>query len=248
VTRIGDPGLNDLGAYGEGVRDERVRLLTESVATGDNRVGRLCAMAVDTLAVGGAGLSVSDGAGQQRKLAATDEVSDRIEDLQVLLGQGPCVDAVSTGAPVLVADLDGPDVASRWPMFTPAASALGVRATFSVPLLVGDLRLGAMDLYRGSVGHLVSQQVEEAEDFASAAVNVLLEMQAVTPGGSAASGMTGVGSSAVHQATGMVMVQLDADAEAAFAALRARAYQEGRTLLEVARDVLERRLRLSDGE
>jgi len=46
----------------------------------------------------------------------------------------------------------------------------------------------------------------------------------------------------------MAMIQLDTDAEAAFAALRARAYQEGRPLQGIARDVLERRLRLTDGE
>jgi hypothetical protein len=42
----------------------------------------------------------------------------------------------------------------------------------------------------------------------------------------------------------MVMVQLDVDANAGFAALRARAYQEDRALQDVARDVIERRTRL----
>jgi AmiR/NasT family two-component response regulator len=50
--------------------------------------------------------------------------------------------------------------------------------------------------------------------------------------------------SLVAQATRMVMVQLDVDANAAFAALRARAYQEDRGLQDVARDVIERRTRL----
>jgi AmiR/NasT family two-component response regulator len=45
----------------------------------------------------------------------------------------------------------------------------------------------------------------------------------------------------------MVMVQLGLDGTSAFAALRARAFQEGRTLQEVAHDVLERRTRL-DGD
>jgi AmiR/NasT family two-component response regulator len=55
-------------------------------------------------------------------------------------------------------------------------------------------------------------------------------------------------SSVVHQATGMVMVQLDSDINAAFAALRARAYQEDRTLQDLARDVLERRVRFDRTE
>ena len=68
-------------------------------------------------------------------------------------------------------------------------------------------------------------------------------------GGDAGSG-AGPGwaaTSVVHQATGMVMVQLGTDGTSAFAALRARAFQEGRTLQDVAHDVLQRRTRL-DGE
>jgi len=229
------------------MREKRVRDLMRAAVTGDDPVLQLCTMAVDSLAVSGAGLSMSNGPGEHRKVAATDDVSDRIEDLQVLLGQGPCVDAVRQGAPVLVADIDVPDVVDRWPIFTPAAAALGVRASFAVPLLVGDLRLGALDLYRGSTGGLVDEKVEEAQDYASAAVNLLLELQAAAPPpGDDGAGRSG--SSVVYQATGMVMIQLDTGAEAAFAALRARAYREGRPLPEVARDVLERRLRLTDGE
>jgi AmiR/NasT family two-component response regulator len=52
-----------------------------------------------------------------------------------------------------------------------------------------------------------------------------------------------VGSSVVHQASGMVMVQLSCDIGAAFAAMRARAYREERPLDELARDVIERRVR-----
>lgn len=40
----------------------------------------------------------------------------------------------------------------------------------------------------------------------------------------------------------MIMIQLDADAEQALAALRARAFAEGRTATDVARDVLARRV------
>ena len=47
----------------------------------------------------------------------------------------------------------------------------------------------------------------------------------------------------VHQATGMISVQLDSDLTVAFVRLRAHAYFTGRRLSQVARDVVERRLR-----
>ena len=56
----------------------------------------------------------------------------------------------------------------------------------------------------------------------------------------------GVGYQAqVHQATGMVMVQLGVTIEQAFLLLRARAFSIDRPLNDVAVDVVERRLRFS---
>ena len=49
----------------------------------------------------------------------------------------------------------------------------------------------------------------------------------------------------VHQATGMVQVQLGVTIEEAFLMLRAHAFAAGRPVAGVARDVVERRLRFS---
>ncbi|WP_234341760.1 ANTAR domain-containing protein [Streptomyces sp. NRRL S-646] len=50
--------------------------------------------------------------------------------------------------------------------------------------------------------------------------------------------------SEVYQAVGMVMVQLNLGAEQALDRMRARAFVQGRTVTEVARDILVRTLRL----
>jgi ANTAR domain len=47
----------------------------------------------------------------------------------------------------------------------------------------------------------------------------------------------------VHQASGMVMVQAGVTIEEAFLLLRAHAFAVGRPVADVARDVVERRLR-----
>lgn len=51
---------------------------------------------------------------------------------------------------------------------------------------------------------------------------------------------------AVHQATGMVSVQLDVSMEIALLRLRAHAYASERALGDVAQDVVARRLRFDD--
>jgi AmiR/NasT family two-component response regulator len=50
----------------------------------------------------------------------------------------------------------------------------------------------------------------------------------------------------VHQATGMVLVQLDTNATYAFFRLRAHAYSSGQTLQDVAHQVVTRRLDFRD--
>jgi hypothetical protein len=114
----------------------------------------------------------------------------------------------------------GPGSERRWPAFLPAASAVGVRASFALPLVVGEVRLGAMDLYRTETGRLDRRDLAEAEACAGAAVELLLALAHTGPPDRLPDFMQSgwVGSSVVHQASGMVMVQLSCDIGAAFAA------------------------------
>jgi hypothetical protein len=70
-----------------------------------------------------------------------------------------------------------------------------------------------------------------------------------TAGGSADEDTTGGGAIElrrdIHQATGMVLAQLDISPTDAFSRLRAHAFSTNRTVQEVARDVLARRLNFS---
>jgi hypothetical protein len=52
----------------------------------------------------GVGVAVMTGTAQQVRYAS-DAVSERVEQLQLLLGEGPCRDAFDMGSPVLADDL-----------------------------------------------------------------------------------------------------------------------------------------------
>lgn len=226
----------------EGVH--RILHAVGSAGDGGEQVARLCTLLARTVHADGVGLSVTTGAGHQARVAATDEVSGRIEDLQIVLGQGPCVDALSTRAPVLTPDMSQAAASDRWPLFVPAVAELGVAASFSVPLLAGDVGLGALDLYRCRVGDLEDSGVDKALDFAAAAVEILITTQSAPPARRPHFDVASwPGASTIHQATGMVMAQIGGEAAGAFAVLRSRAFADDRPLLDVARDVLDRRLR-----
>lgn len=206
---------------------------------------RLCAAAVPALAAAGAGLSVMAEDGVRGMTTASDPVTERIEELQFLLGEGPCIDAFAARRPVLVPDLaDG--AMRRWPVYAPAAYDGGVRAVFAFPLQVGAGRLGVFDVFRVRPGPLTAGELGQALSFAEVAVMTLLDGQADAWPGVAAHGLDeAIDSRAeLFQAQGMVMVQLGVTLAEALARMRAHAYAENRPLLDVARDVVARRLRL----
>jgi GAF domain/ANTAR domain len=186
--------------------------------------------------------------GHRGIVCATDDVSARIEDLQLTLGEGPCIDVSRTGAPVLVADLDEPgnvDV-GRWPAFMDGASGAGVRAVFAFPLRIGTIGIGVMDLYRSTPGELStihqSMALRAAHDAGLAVLNVAVgRVDAFADDLSSRSTYQ----LQVHQATGMVQVQAGVTTEEAFLLLRARAFSADRPLEAIATEVVERRLRFT---
>jgi len=205
---------------------------------------QLCGATVRALSASGAGVSVLAEDGARGVAAASDPASERIEELQFVLGEGPCTDAFASRRPVLVPDLtDG--AARRWPAYTPAAHDEGVRAVFAFPLQVGAARLGVLDVFRARPGPLSGEQLRQAFTFADLAVRALLDAQDDAIPGSAADGLDAAieHSPELFQAQGMVMVQLGVSLAEALVRIRAYTYAENLRLDDVARDIVARRLR-----
>ena len=165
-------------------------------------------------------------------------------ELQFALGQGPCIEAYEEGRPVLEPNLTQP-ARPRWLAFTGPALDAGVRAVFGFPLRVGAVRLGALNLYRDRTGPLSDEQHADALVLADVAAELILMLQAhAAPGALPVELETGADFQyVVHQASGMVAVQLGVEVAEAFVRLKAHAFANGRALTDVARDVVGRRLR-----
>lgn len=207
---------------------------------------RVCGAAAQVLSASGAGISVMTEDGVRGATAASDPVSERIEELQFVLGEGPCMDAFATRRPVLIPNLGelGAGQGSRWPFYTPAAHQDGLRAVFAFPLQIGAARLGVLDVFRARVGPLSGEELTDALTFADVTVTALLDHQEDPGGGGGADVDDEDGyRSELFQAQGMVMVQLGVTLAEAMARIRAYAYAEDRRLADVARDVVARRLR-----
>ena len=231
---------------GEVQPDRWDELLHEAAAhPGPGQPQKIAQLCVERLSVTGAGISLVSDTGMRGVICATDDVAMRIEELQLTLGEGPCVDAIAAGGPVLVPDLDDRrDLSSeRWPAFLAAVAAAGVQAVFAFPLRIGVINLGAMDLYRDAAGPLADKELSAALLAAEAASLALLSLRTTEDAGLSVDREMRSFHPQVHQATGMVMVQAGVTIEQAFLLLRARTFASSRSLSAVAADVVARRLR-----
>jgi hypothetical protein len=177
-------------------------------------------------------------------LCTTGPTSALIEQVQFTLGEGPCVDAHRQGRPVVEPDLAGAGP-GRWAAFAEPVVAAGVGAVFGFPLRVGAVRLGALNLYRDRPGDLTDDQHADALVLADVAAEVILLVQARAPAGTLADELARSADLhvVVHQAAGMVAVQLGIGVGDALLRLRARAFADDRPLRDVADDVVTRRMR-----
>ncbi|MBA2890005.1 hypothetical protein HNR30_001340 [Nonomuraea soli] len=195
---------------------------------------RALADCVELAGADGGGLTLVGRGGTTVPVCASDESSDRLGELQAALGEGPAVDALDSGGPVLAPDLASTWVRERWPRFTAEALRLGRRAAFGLPIRSGTTILGVLDLYREQPGPMAERACADASTCAEAALAIV-----------AGDGGLSDRHAEVLQAAGVISVQLDVNVGEAMARLRAFAYRRGRSPADVARDVLERRLRFT---
>ena len=109
---------------------------------------QICRACVEGLDIDGASMSVLTTSAARQTLWASDPTAELLEELQFSLNEGACIQAATTGAPVLVPDLAQGSEVARWPIFAAAvAEQTLARALFALPLQWGALNLGVLELY-----------------------------------------------------------------------------------------------------
>ncbi|MFI5046774.1 MAG: GAF domain-containing protein [Acidimicrobiia bacterium] len=232
--------------HNEQVAQLRAQMQSErtSAAQACERVCRACP---EILGVDGAGIILFDDDGHVSTMSVSDGAVGRLEELQFLLGEGPGVEAHTTGRMVWEPDLTL-TASSRWTAYAPAAAEQGVGAVFAFPLRTGGVRLGALDVYRHLSGPLDRAQTTDAVELADLATMAMLFLQPGAASHEVQSGREIAGGihARVHQAAGMISEQLDVTVGEALARLRAYAYAAHEPVDGIAREVIARRLRVDE--
>jgi hypothetical protein len=216
---------------------------------GDGLGARLVTVGGQALQVTGVGLAWMTDRGPGGTLAATSGPAQLLEEVQYSLGAGPGVDCSRRGVPEMHPDLSLADP-GRWHGYTDRALDAGIAAVFAFPLQIGGIKLGVLDLYNETPGPLASAALDEARALADAATAVMLHLQSSGDRGRLHDELadTVLDRAEVHQATGMISVQIRSNLLDALAVLRARAYSSGRGINDVAHDVVTRQLRFTDAD
>lgn len=238
--------MRDGAGYGRRGHERAQRIgKALSGGVGDGLKDGLCSSCAEMLAVSGVAVVFATDVGHRGLLCSSNPVARALEDLQDTVGQGPSIDAHHRGVMIAEPDLaDGGRV--RWEAFHSPAVSLGAAAVFSFPMRLGAVRFGVLTMYRDHRGDLSEDQYADASAAADVVTDAIITAQAAVPPGNLSRGLQVVGSdrAELHQATGMVAAQLGIGVGDALLRLRARAYADDRPLLDIARDVVARKLRL----
>lgn len=198
---------------------------------------RLCDASRQVLGADGASITVDNDSPNRVTLSATDQMAAKLEDLQDVLVEGPCLDAYRTGT-VIEAHL--PAEADRWPLFVEAAlRTTNADTMVALPMRSGDAILGVLSLYM-----VQRRSLAEPPEAALLVADALAVALLHDPEAHSDLGIGGSWSNraVVHQATGMVVAQLRLPVRDALAVLRAHAFVLDTDLGEVAQAVVDRTL------
>ncbi|MBO9044782.1 GAF and ANTAR domain-containing protein [Curtobacterium flaccumfaciens] len=216
---------------------ERALRALRSAEIPDDELSRPFALA---LPMGGVSISTFGDLCPSETVSATDEVATRVDEIQFDLSEGPCWAALATDAPVLETDLvQRPNAA--WPAFNDAVRSEPVGAVFAFPVVFGPFPLGAIDVYVPEPATIEDDTVRQAMTLASAVSRRVLRraLRSIADEDDALLDRSPSSRRVVHQATGVVLAQLDISPEDAYLLLQGHAFARRTTMRRVAEEILD---------
>lgn len=173
-----------------------------------------------------------------RVVASTSDRSGFIGLLQLDAGEGPCIDAVTSG--VLVTSESAEALRRRWPRFGEASREHGYAGVHAIPLRLRAEVIGSLNLFREAGGALNAADARAAQALADVATISVLQQRTIATAGSAAEQMQRALESraVIEQAKGFVVRALDVDMETAREILRRHARSTQGRLVDVGEAVM----------
>ena len=214
--------------------------LADTLAS-DYDVGEFLQLLVDRcsdLMADTAGVLLEADGGKPALAAATSREMLEIKDLEIRLGEGPCLESFRTGEQILVNDLDR--CHDRWPQITPRIIGIGMRSAATFPLRLRDDRIGALSLYRSESTTFAPHEIHLGQALADIAAVGILQERTVYEAGRRAEQLQRALDSRVliEQAKGVLAERRDMPLRDAFEVMRGYARSNNVRLREVCQRVI----------
>ncbi|WP_037604243.1 GAF and ANTAR domain-containing protein [Streptacidiphilus rugosus] len=197
---------------------------------------RVLGCCVDACGAAGAGIVIEDGHGKLRDIAYSDDRVRRLERLQVQINEGPCVDCVRLGHPVVAVDLIG--ARDRWPRFAEAAAESGYLAVRAMPLRFYGRTVGALNIFGHDGAECAEERLPTAQAFADLAMVAIIQHSHAEESPALHITQALAARSAIEQAKGMLAEDGGLTVAQALTALRAHAARTGQGITRLARAVV----------
>jgi GAF domain-containing protein len=188
-------------------------------------------------------VSITIGPPSQPDVLVTDGiVTQRLEGIQLQVGEGPCQDAWQAQVPMISQDLE---TDARWPRFGRLATGTGARSALSLPILLGADRLGGLNLYSATPAAFHAADARIGELFASAVAALLKDVRTQHELKDLVAQLETALSTRgpIDQAKGIVMARRRCSADEAFAYLVKLSSNTNIKVREVARQLIEQTVR-----
>lgn len=186
----------------------------------------------------GAGAMLADDDGKLHFVATSDEVLGQLEQLQIELDEGPCLQAYRTCDPVVAADLSED---ARFPRFGPRAVQVGMRAVHSFPMHISGAAVGALNVYTDEPSDLSEEAIGLGRTFADIATIYVIHDRDLSEREQMTADLQKALDSRVviEQAKGFLAAKCEVDPGPAFELIRQHARSNHLRAREVARAVLD---------
>jgi GAF domain-containing protein len=187
--------------------------------------------------VDGAGLMLADAEHHLRNVAVSDERMGHLEELQVRHQEGPCIAAFDDKALVAAQDLAED---RRWPIFSDAAVARGIRAVLASPLPYNQDAVGVVAVLSEDRQPWSPEAELALLAFTDLAALLIASMMISQQQSELATQLQSALNSraVIEQAKGVLMGQQGLSAHAAYEQLRAQARAQRRKLVAVSADLV----------
>jgi GAF domain-containing protein len=176
-------------------------------------------------------------------LAASHPFVEEVDEIQyTVLNEGPCITAVRERRTVRSGSLGGEKM---WPRFGPRVGRLGIHSALSLPLLLPDQVVGAINVYAREKDAFDAHAVELGELFAAPAAVAVHNAQVLTRAVELATQLRTALETrpVIDQAVGLLRGRTGASAQEAFERLRQISQQEHTKLADVARQIVDEAVR-----